>query len=52
MIVTYRDELGCVQVILDDEYDIGFLNGYAYFRSNKKSYKIKVENLVSIGKID
>ena len=47
MTVTYRDEIGYVQVKVDSN-GISFANGYAYFGNNEQDYKIKVENLVCI----
>ena len=49
MIVTYRDELGYVEVKThDDESGVYFFDGYVHFTDgNEKDYKIKVENFVS-----
>lgn len=51
MKVTYRDELGIVEVIVDG-YNVGFANGYAFFSSEDKNYKIAIENIVCVSKID
>ena len=51
MNVTYRDELGMVEVVVDG-YNVGFVNGYAFFSSEDKDYKIAIENIVCISKID
>lgn len=48
MTVTYRDELGYVQVKVDNS-GIQFVDGYAYFGNDEREYKIKVENIISIG---
>lgn len=48
MTVTYRDELGYVQVKVDND-GVQFVDGYAYFGNDEREYKIKIENLVSIG---
>lgn len=48
MLLVYRDELGYVQVKVDD-YGVQFVEGYAYFGNDEREYKVKVENLVSIG---
>lgn len=47
MTVTYRDELGYVQVEVDSN-GIQFTDRYAYFSSDEKEYKVKIENLVSM----
>ena len=51
MSVTYRDTLGMVEVVIDD-YNVGFVNGYAFFSSEEKDYKIPVANIICISKID
>jgi hypothetical protein len=50
MIVTYRDEIGMVEIIVD-EYDIGFVDGYAFFSSDEKDYKIAIDSIVCISKV-
>lgn len=47
MTVTYRDELGYVQVKVDSN-GIQFVDGYALFGNDEREYKVKVENLVCI----
>ena len=47
MAVTYRDELGYVQVKVDSN-GIQFVDGYALFGNDEREYKIKVENLMRI----
>lgn len=47
MILVYRDEIGYVRVKIDNN-GVQFVDGYAYFGSDEKEYKIKIENLVSI----
>ena len=47
MVVRFRDNLGFVQVTVD-EYGISFLDGYAYFGDGETEYKIEVENLTEI----
>ena len=51
MKVTYRDELGIVEVIVNG-YNVGFVNGYAFFSSEEKDYKIAIENIVCISKTE
>lgn len=51
MLVTYYDEFGFVEVVVDG-YNIGFVNGYAFFSGEKKDYKIAIENIVCISKIE
>lgn len=51
MLVTYRDELGMVEVVVDG-YNVGFVNGFAFFSSGEKDYKIAIENIVCVSKID
>ena len=51
MNVTYRDELGMVEVIVDG-YNVGFVNGYAFFSSEEKDYKVAIGNIVCISKIE
>ena len=51
MKVTYRNELGMIEVIVDG-YNVGFVNGYAFFSSEEKNYKIAIENIVCISKIE
>lgn len=51
MLVTYRDELGMVEVVVDG-YNVGFVDGFAFFSSKDKDYKIAIENIVCISKID
>ena len=48
MILVYRDEIGYVQVEVDNN-GVQFLDGYAYFGNDEREYKIKIENLISIG---
>ena len=48
MILTYRDELGYIQVKVDD-YGVQFVEGYALFSNDEREYKIKVENIMFIG---
>ena len=47
MTLVYRDELGYVQVVVDNN-GVQFVNGYAYFENDEREYKIRIENLVSI----
>ena len=47
MAVTYRDEIGIVQVNVD-EYGIAFADGFAYFGDGETDYKIEMKNLVEI----
>lgn len=51
MLLTYRDELGMVEVVIDS-YNIGFVNGYAFFSSGEKDYKIPIENIICVSKIE
>ena len=51
MLMTYRDAIGYVSVIVD-EHGISFLDGYAYFSDNKKEYKVPVGNIVSVEKME
>lgn len=51
MLVTYRDELGMVEVVVDG-YNVGFVNGFAFFSSEEKDYKIAIENIICVSKID
>lgn len=48
MILVYRDEIGHVQVKVDNN-GVQFVDGYAYFGNDEREYKIKIENLISIG---
>ena len=48
MLLIYRDEIGYVQVEVDNN-GIQFLDGYAYFGNDEREYKIKAENIMSIG---
>lgn len=50
MLVTYRDELGMVEVVVDG-YNVGFVDGFAFFSSEDKNYKIPVGLLICISKI-
>lgn len=48
MKLVFRDELGYVQVEVN-EYGVSFMDGQAIFEdSNGKEYRIAVNNLVSI----
>lgn len=47
MILVYRDEIGHVQVKVDNN-GVQFVDEYAYFGNDEKEYKIRIENLVSI----
>ena len=49
MIVTYRDKMGLVEVFVDG-YNVGFVNGYAFFSSVNRDYKINVNDIVCISK--
>lgn len=49
MLVTYRDEFGIVEVVVDD--NISFVNEHAFFGSGEKDYKIAIENIVCVSKI-
>ena len=49
MQIAYRDELGIVEVVVDD--NISFVNEYAFFCSGEKDYKIAIENIVCVSKI-
>ena len=51
MKVTYRDELGIVEVIVDG-FNVGFVDGYAFFSGEDRNYKIAIENIVCISKND
>lgn len=48
MEITYSDELGGV-VREVDENGVDFLDGFAYFTSGDKDYKIPMEDVVHIG---
>ena len=48
MILVYRDEIGYVQVEVDNN-GVQFVDGYVYFGNDEREYKIKVENIISIG---
>jgi len=47
MIIVYRDEIGEAAVYVN-EYGISFCEGYAYFSSNTRDYKVKIEHIQSI----
>ena len=49
MYIVYRDEGGYVRVEISS-YEIQFLNGEAYFDDGAEEYRIKVENIVEIGR--
>ena len=51
MLVTYRDELGMVEVVVDG-YNVGFVDGYAFFSSEDKNYNIAIENIVCISRME
>ena len=46
MIITIRDGLGYVS--LEIENDIAFMDGYAFFTSDNKDYKVHAEHVVEI----
>ena len=50
LVITYRDELGYIQVEIDSE-EILFLNGEIWFDSNGEEYRIKLEDVVSINRV-
>lgn len=47
MIVTYRDSLGYVDVVVSED-GIDFADGFAYFTSGYRDYKIPVEHMVCV----
>ena len=47
MILVYRDDIGYVQVEVDNN-GIQFVDGYAYFGNNEREYRIKIEDVVCI----
>ena len=47
MAVTYRDEIGIVQVKVD-EYGVAFSDGFAYFGDGENDYKIETKNIIEI----
>lgn len=51
MLLTYRDKLGMVNIVVDG-YNIGFVNGFAFFSSEGENYKIPIENIVCVSKVD
>lgn len=50
MTIGYRDYIGLVEVEVD--YNVGFVNGYAFFSSNEKDYKVKISDIVYISKAE
>jgi len=49
MYIVYRDEGGLVRVEISS-YEVQFLDGEAYFDDGAEEYRIKVENIVEIGR--
>lgn len=47
MIVTYRDSLGYVDVIISED-GVDFVDGFAYFTSGHRNYKIPAEHMVCV----
>lgn len=47
MAITYRDEIGIVQVKVD-EYSVAFSDGFAYFGDGETDYKIETKNIIEI----
>ena len=49
MLVIYRDNIGLVSVETDDNYNIAFLDGVAFFDgANGTGYRIPVNQIVAI----
>lgn len=48
MFVVYRDELGFVKVVVDNN-GIQFLDGHAYFGNDEDDYKINMNDVVCVG---
>lgn len=47
MIVAYRDEAGFVTVIANED-GVSFSDGYAYFTSGSKDYKVPIAHLMRV----
>ena len=50
MTIIYRDEIGlvCQEIENDEDCSVSFLDGKAYFTSNKKDFKIEVSSIIKI----
>ena len=51
MYIYFRDALGTVRVEVDAEQSvlcISFINGYCYFSSDGKDYKVPVSEVIAI----
>ena len=47
MIVAYRDGVGFVTVIINED-GVSFQDGYAYFTSGARDYKIPTDHLMRV----
>lgn len=53
MIVTYQDELGLIEVMVDEKYGVGFDGTEAYFTDEDGvDYRIDVKHIVGIHKAE
>lgn len=51
MKVTYRDDIGILEVVVDG-YNVDFMNGFVFFSSGEKDYKIAIENIICVSKVE
>jgi hypothetical protein len=48
--IVYRDEIGCVEEIVDEQYGIDFYHCFAHLTlCSGEEKQIPIENIISIG---